>query len=90
MQEYTRTTGRRGFLALTGALAATAVTAPASAAPPAVRASSTPSAGSAASAVPAGSGSEHRETRLVRSLERAAHPLRSTEPGGRTGDLRAL
>uniref|UniRef100_UPI0004BF1869 erythromycin esterase family protein n=1 Tax=Streptomyces flavochromogenes TaxID=68199 RepID=UPI0004BF1869 len=32
----------------------------------------------------------HRETRLVRSLERAAHPLRSTEPGGRTGDLRAL
>ncbi|MFJ6252061.1 MULTISPECIES: erythromycin esterase family protein [unclassified Streptomyces] len=90
MRKHTRTTDRRGFLALAGALAATAVTTPASGAPPAVRASSTPSAGSAAPAVPAGSGSEHRETGIVRSLERAAHPLRSTEPGGRTGDLRAL
>ncbi|MCX5230719.1 erythromycin esterase family protein [Streptomyces sp. NPDC006553] len=83
MHGYTKTTGRRGFLALTGALAATALTAPASAAAPTVR-------GSAGPAVPAGSGSTHRETGLVRSLERAAHPLRSTEPGGRTGDLRAL
>ncbi|MFJ2931656.1 erythromycin esterase family protein [Streptomyces sp. NPDC087219] len=90
MHRYTKTTGRRGFLALTGALAAAAVTTPASAAAPAVRASSIPRAGSAASAVPAGSGSAHQETGLIRSLERVAHPLRSTEPGGRTGDLRAL
>ncbi|MFF5923185.1 erythromycin esterase family protein, partial [Streptomyces flavochromogenes] len=82
MHAYTKTTGRRGFLALTGALAAAAAAAPLSSAAPAVPASS---------AAPHETGRpEHRETRLVRSLERAAHPLRSTEPGGRTGDLRAL
>ncbi|MFJ3220179.1 erythromycin esterase family protein [Kitasatospora sp. NPDC086801] len=41
----------------------------------------------AASAAPAADG---QRSTVVRALERAAHPLRSTEPGGRTGDLRAL
>ncbi|MFF9511406.1 erythromycin esterase family protein [Streptomyces sp. NPDC014724] len=31
-----------------------------------------------------------REQNPVRALEQAAHPLRSTEPGGNTADLRAL
>ncbi|MER5851437.1 erythromycin esterase family protein [Streptomyces sp. NPDC002012] len=31
-----------------------------------------------------------REQNPVRALEQAAHPLRSTEPGGSTADLRAL
>nr|WP_250760660.1 erythromycin esterase family protein [Streptomyces sp. MSC1_001] len=38
----------------------------------------------------AASGAKNPESALVRSLERSAHPLRSTEPGGRTEDLRAL
>ncbi|MDH6708490.1 erythromycin esterase [Kitasatospora sp. MAA19] len=41
----------------------------------------------AASAAPA---ADNRQNTVVRALERAAHPLRSTEPGGRTDDLRAL
>ncbi|WP_323185822.1 MULTISPECIES: erythromycin esterase family protein [unclassified Streptomyces] len=31
-----------------------------------------------------------KKQNVVRALERAAHPLRSTEPGGNTADLRAL
>ncbi|GAA1185847.1 erythromycin esterase [Kitasatospora gansuensis] len=31
-----------------------------------------------------------RQAAALRAIERAAHPLRSTEPGGRTTDLRAL
>ncbi|MCB5181923.1 erythromycin esterase family protein [Streptomyces antimicrobicus] len=70
-----RTTGRRRLLALTGVLAATAL----AASSPAAR--TDPVAPAARPATDAG---------VVRSLERAAHPLRSTEPGGRTADLRAL
>ncbi|WP_405685694.1 erythromycin esterase family protein [Streptomyces sp. NBC_00057] len=44
-----------------------------------------PAAVQAASADTAG-----REQNPVRALEQAAHPLRSTEPGGNTADLRAL
>ncbi|MFI9045603.1 erythromycin esterase family protein [Streptomyces sp. NPDC053427] len=90
MHGYRRTTGRRGLLALTGVLAATALAAPVAAAAPTVPAGSTAPAGSAASTASADSGAANREPALVRSLERAAHPLRSTEPGGRTADLRAL
>ncbi|AUG75660.1 erythromycin esterase [Kitasatospora sp. MMS16-BH015] len=39
-----------------------------------------------AAAAPAGHGTDA----VVRALDRAAHPLRSTEPGGGTADLRAL
>ncbi|MFJ8585690.1 erythromycin esterase family protein [Streptomyces sp. NPDC093595] len=70
--------GRRGLLALTAALAATAVAAPGASAGP-----SPPfrPGAPAAPAAPAG---------VLRSLARAAHPLRSTDPGGPTADLRAL
>ncbi|MEU6163207.1 erythromycin esterase family protein [Streptomyces tanashiensis] len=85
MQGYGKTTGRRGFLALTGALAggiaASALSAPAA------------RAASAGPAAPAGSSAAaptSREAAVVRSLERVAHPLRTTDPGGRTADLRAL
>ncbi|MFF7366469.1 erythromycin esterase family protein [Streptomyces tricolor] len=71
--------GRRGLLALTAALAATAVAAPVASAAPS--SPSVPGASPASPASPAG---------VVRSLERAAHPLRSTDPGGSTADLRAL
>ncbi|MCP9945093.1 erythromycin esterase family protein [Streptomyces somaliensis] len=74
MHGYGKPIGRRGLLALTAALAATAVAAPAASAAP-------PLAPGAPPAPPTG---------VVRSLERAAHPLRSTEPGGSTADLRAL
>ncbi|MFI0716481.1 erythromycin esterase family protein [Streptomyces inhibens] len=91
MHGYRKTTGRRGLLALTAVLAATALAAPVASAAPAARAASTAPAASAASAVPADSAAANREAAaVVRSLERAAHPLRSTEPGGRTADLRAL
>ncbi|MFD4397395.1 erythromycin esterase family protein [Kitasatospora sp. NPDC058397] len=40
-----------------------------------------------ASAAPAADG---QRSTVVRALERSAHPLRSTEPGGSTSDLRAL
>ncbi|GGU02232.1 MULTISPECIES: erythromycin esterase family protein [Streptomyces] len=39
---------------------------------------------------PVASASTSREAAVVQSLEREAHPLRSTDPGGRTADLRAL
>lgn len=44
----------------------------------------------AASATPATTATDGRQADAHRALERAAHPLRSTEPGGNTGDLRAL
>ncbi|MFF5705547.1 erythromycin esterase family protein [Streptomyces sp. NPDC012794] len=75
MHGYTGTTGRRQLLALTAALAGTALTAPAAA---------------AATAVRAGSARENGGASVVRALERAARPLRSTEPGGPSADLRAL
>ncbi|MFE0736869.1 erythromycin esterase family protein [Streptomyces sp. NPDC058855] len=70
--------GRRGLLTLAAGLAATAVAAPrAAATPPPRLVPATPPA----PASPAG---------VVRALERAAHPLRATDPGGSTADLRAL
>ncbi|MFJ7260544.1 erythromycin esterase family protein [Streptomyces globosus] len=71
-------TGRRKLLVLAAGAAAAALTAPAARAAPAAR------PGPAESA--AGTG----DSAVVRALERAAHPLRSTEPGGLTDDLRAL
>ncbi|MGW6691751.1 erythromycin esterase family protein [Streptomyces sp. NPDC054961] len=44
----------------------------------------------AASAAPAPAVTNGGQAEALRALERAAHPLRSTEPGGRTTDLRAL
>ncbi|PJN36187.1 erythromycin esterase [Streptomyces sp. CB02959] len=44
----------------------------------------------AAPAAPALTGAEDQQAAAVRALDRAAHPLRSTEPGGSTSDLRAL
>ncbi|MGW0551744.1 erythromycin esterase family protein [Streptomyces altiplanensis] len=87
MDGYRTPIGRRRLISLTGVLVATTLAAPAVAAPPAARAVST---APTASAVSADSGAANRETALIRSLERSAHPLRSTEPGGRTTDLRAL
>lgn len=85
------TTGRRRLLALTTVLATTGLAATVTAAAPAAQAASTAPDTSTAPATPADSAAADRETAtVVRSLERAAHPLRSTEPGGRSADLRAL
>ncbi|MGW4890875.1 erythromycin esterase family protein [Kitasatospora sp. NPDC004240] len=43
-----------------------------------------------ATAAPAAPAGEARPVAVVRELERGAHPLRTTEPGGRATDLRAL
>ncbi|AYG85245.1 hypothetical protein DWB77_07462 [Streptomyces hundungensis] len=67
--------GRRSLLAATAGLAATALLAP------------------TASAVPAAHSptrAKGRQAEAFRALERAARPLRSTEPVGDTSDLRAL
>ncbi|MFF1902915.1 erythromycin esterase family protein [Kitasatospora sp. NPDC058218] len=76
--------GRRGLLAATAALVATALVAPAASAAPAA------DSGSTAPTAPGVTATDARQAAAVRALERAAHPLRSTEPGGRTTDLRAL
>ncbi|MFI1655082.1 erythromycin esterase family protein [Streptomyces sp. NPDC020472] len=87
MHGYRKRTGRRGLLALTGVVTATALaTTTASATPTAWAAPTAP----ATSAVLAGLGAAGREAAVVRSLERVAHPLRSTDPAGPTADLRAL
>ncbi|MFD3942120.1 erythromycin esterase family protein [Streptomyces sp. NPDC058579] len=78
MDGHKKTIGRRRLLSLAGALAATPLAAPAASAAPAAGGTSPASAAT------------NREAAVVRSLERAAHPLRSPEPGGRSGDLRAL
>lgn len=44
----------------------------------------------AAAAAPAPTGTNGQQAEALCALERAAHPLRSTEPGGNTTDLRAL
>ncbi|MGW6244611.1 erythromycin esterase family protein [Streptomyces roseolus] len=93
MHAYRKTTGRRAVLALAGGVAATMLatttthamqpaTPPAS---PPLRAVSPPSALAASGPV-----ARDEDAAVLRSLERAAHPLRSTDPGGRTADLRAL
>lgn len=85
---------RRALLATaviaTGALLApvTAETAQASSSAAPLTIAPIPSATSAGSAAPAHT--ERPARNPVPALERAAHPLRSTEPGGDTSDLRAL
>ncbi|MEV7194126.1 erythromycin esterase family protein [Streptomyces sp. NPDC093510] len=81
MTVHRQAMGRRTLLAATTGLAATALLAPA--------AHAAPTAGPEGS-VPAGPAAENGRAAAVRGLERAAHPLRSTEPGGRVTDLRAL
>lgn len=76
MTPHHQAIGRRRLLAATAGLAATALLAPAASAAPAPATTATNTNGGQADA--------------LRALDRAAHPLRSTEPGGRTGDLRAL
>ncbi|SEE22133.1 erythromycin esterase family protein [Streptomyces sp. TLI_105] len=97
MYGYRKRTGRRGVLALTGVVAATTLaTAVASAAPVVQAVPTAPDASAvstdplAASAVPADLVAAGQDAAVVRSLERVAHPLRATDPGGRTADLRAL
>ncbi|MEV0123295.1 erythromycin esterase family protein [Streptomyces sp. NPDC050703] len=81
MTVHRQSVGRRRLLATTAGFAATALLAPAAHAAPA-----------AGPMRPVSSGAAGRNARAaaVRGLERAAHRLRSTEPGGRTADLRAL
>ncbi|MFD8023291.1 erythromycin esterase family protein [Streptomyces lavendulae] len=75
MTAHDRVIGRRRLLAAAAGLATTALLAPAAAAAP---------------AAPAPTGTNGQQAEALRALERAAHPLRSTEPGGGTADLRAL
>ncbi|GLX37706.1 hypothetical protein Sros01_37790 [Streptomyces roseochromogenus] len=76
MTAHDRVIGRRRLLlAATAGLATTALLAPVAAAAPTTSA-------------PAGMPGQQADA--LRALERAAHPLRSTEPGGNTADLRAL
>ncbi|MER5352098.1 erythromycin esterase family protein [Kitasatospora sp. NPDC002551] len=87
--------GRRGLLAATAAVAAAAVLAPmaAVAAPVSPAAPAVPAA-PASSAPPVspadGYAATARRSAVVRALESVAQPLRTTEPGARTADLRAL
>ncbi|MFE3069183.1 erythromycin esterase family protein [Streptomyces sp. NPDC059247] len=73
---------RRQQLSRRTALLATVVIAAGAALTPVV-AQASPAGRQAPTAAPA-------EDPVVRALDRIAHPLRSTEPGGRTTDLRAL
>ncbi|RPK46293.1 Erythromycin esterase [Streptomyces sp. ADI92-24] len=75
MTAHHQAIGRRRLLAATAGLAATALLAPTA---------------SAATTTPAPTGAKSRQADALRALERAAQPLRSTEPGGNTTDLRAL
>ncbi|OEJ30173.1 erythromycin esterase family protein [Streptomyces subrutilus] len=75
MTAHHQASGRRRLLAATAGLAATALLAPTA---------------SAATTTPAPTGTKGPQAEALRALERAAQPLRSTEPGGSTADLRAL
>ncbi|MEW1635902.1 erythromycin esterase family protein [Streptomyces sp. NPDC093801] len=85
MYGYERPIGRRGLLALTAALAVTAGAGTRASAAP-----SPPLAPGASPTSPTSPTSPASPAGVIRSLERAAHPLRSTDPGGSTADLRAL
>ncbi|MFD9306998.1 erythromycin esterase family protein [Streptomyces sp. NPDC060048] len=78
MTAHKQPTGRRRVLAATAGLVAAALLAPAASATPVPAPTSAPAP------------TNGRQGDALRALERAAHPLRSTEPGGRTTDLRAL
>ncbi|WP_327319860.1 erythromycin esterase family protein [Streptomyces sp. NBC_01235] len=76
-------------LALLGTLCVATVAAPAGAS--ARNATNASNASNAASATNATSGADVADARtVVAALDRAAHPLRTVEPGGDTADLRAL
>ncbi|MCX4851714.1 erythromycin esterase family protein [Streptomyces sp. NBC_00893] len=75
MTAHHQAIGRRRLLAATAGLAATALLSPTA---------------SAATTTPAPTGTKGRQADALRALESAAQPLRSTEPGGNTTDLRAL
>ncbi|MFG2714098.1 erythromycin esterase family protein [Streptomyces goshikiensis] len=77
MTAHHQTIGRRKLLAATAGLAATALLAPTASA------TTTPTP-------PTATATNGGQANALRALERAAHPLRSTEPGGNTTDLRAL
>ncbi|MFB6890639.1 erythromycin esterase family protein [Kitasatospora sp. NPDC056327] len=77
---HSKRIGRRGLLAATAAVAAAAVLAPVAAAAAPVP----PSAPAVADPAQA------ERAAVVRALESVAQPLRTTDPGGRTADLRAL
>ncbi|MFH8405236.1 erythromycin esterase family protein [Streptomyces sp. NPDC018019] len=70
----------------TPAVKAPAAAAAAAAAAPVATAAAAATGGATAPTTPAA----HRNQNPVRALEQAAHPLRSTEPGRKTADLRAL
>ncbi|MFE7267711.1 erythromycin esterase family protein [Streptomyces sp. NPDC057592] len=75
MTAHHQAIGRRRLLAATAGLATTALLAPTA---------------SAATNTPAATGTKGQRAEALRALESAAQPLRSTEPGGNTNDLRAL
>ncbi|MET8747078.1 erythromycin esterase family protein [Streptomyces sp. NPDC004728] len=75
MPAHHQAIGRRRLLAATAGLAATPLLAPTA---------------SAATSTPAATGTKGQQAEALRALESAAQPLRSTEPGGNTTDLRAL
>ncbi|MGW1411008.1 erythromycin esterase family protein [Streptomyces sp. NPDC002403] len=75
MTAHHQAIGRRRLLAATAGLAATALLAPTA---------------SAATNTPAATGTKGQQAEALRALESVAQPLRSTEPGGNTTDLRAL
>ncbi|MFD7031954.1 erythromycin esterase family protein [Streptomyces sp. NPDC059917] len=78
MTTHHRAIGRRRLLAVTAGVAATTLLAP------------TASAATPAPGPPDPAGARERQAAALRALEHGAHPLRSTEPGGDTVDLRAL
>ncbi|MEU0631343.1 erythromycin esterase family protein [Streptomyces sp. NPDC005989] len=75
MTAHHQAIGRRRLLAATAGLAATNLLAPKA---------------SAATNTLAATGTKGQQAEALRALESAAQPLRSTEPGGNTTDLRAL
>ncbi|MET3985714.1 erythromycin esterase family protein [Streptomyces sp. PvR034] len=78
MTTHHQAIGRRRLLAVTAGVAATALLAPRA------------SAATSPPGPPASAAARERQAAGLRALEHAAHPLRSTEPGGNTTDLRAL
>ncbi|MFI8264575.1 erythromycin esterase family protein [Streptomyces sp. NPDC085665] len=75
--------GRRRLLAATAGLTATALLAPAASASAATTPTPTPP-------IPPATAAKGEQAQALRALERAAHPLRSTEPDSSTADLRPL
>ncbi|MFI1828638.1 erythromycin esterase family protein [Streptomyces sp. NPDC020412] len=81
MTRYHQRIGRRALLATTAGVMGAALVAGVAYAAPA------PVGGDGA---PRAAAREQAQDPVVRALDRIAHPLRSTEPGGKSTDLRAL